>query len=202
MWHFVWCPLYAVLALTVLLMVFSGQELHTSKMMCWCLVAGLGALALGAAATLPGQSFHSRAATLMPLGRGLIALDGMAFLALAVSIIVGAAREQSLGTFTAMVTGLPLAALALGLILCHTDGELVVAAPVVISFCIGAATKGAYLNGTTAAIPALLLLVLHLALYLPVQADSNPFHTALTRLWKQFIDFMSNPISGFGDGGD
>merc|ERR1712187_412774 len=122
-------------------MLLQGQQVHASSMICWGLCASFGALGFGVFATMPGPSSNSRAATLMPLGRGVIALDGLAGLALAWSIIVGAAREETLGTFASMLTGLPMAAWAVGLILCQSDAELVVAAPTVMIFAIGAGMK-------------------------------------------------------------
>merc|ERR1712176_206867 len=149
---------------------------------------------------MPGPSHHSQRTTQMLLGRGLIAIDGIVVLALACSILIGTAWQESFGAFASMSAALPMAAWAVGLILCQTDAELVVAAPTVITFYIGACLKGAYLNGPLTASAPAVVAVLHLAPYLPIQAEVNPFYMALVRVWKTVVDYLSNPISGFGDG--
>lgn len=206
--HFAWCVIFALLAVVAALLALR-RSANVSSNTCWALTAACGALSFGAFATLPGTVLNSGKAANAPLGRCLLILDGAAGLAVAAFAVQkshwGDGPADGLGPITTAMTVLPLGAWAVGLCLCSTEAEILVAAPSSMVFALWAGLRFGYYNGPMAAIPMAALIIVHATLYLPLpfeDPDSNPFHMSLRRFGRRMVRLMSQPVSGFGDDGD
>lgn len=201
--HLAWCPVGAIIALSAAGLTMQSSRTISSNT-CWCLVLGCGAAAFGAVVTFPGTSVRSGKGSDAYLGRCLLTGDGLAVMALAVSIVLGTSWSESLGPITTAMTALPLLLWAGALCLCRTDAELLVAVPWAMTFLIGASLRSWYYSGLATAAPTFALTVVHAYLYLPLGSDpdANPFYMSLARIARQTKRLMSQPVSGFGDDGE
>jgi len=203
--HLAWCPVLGSMAFISGLRALQGSFGAISSSVCWCLSLCCAVMAFGAVATFPGSSLGSAKAVISPVASLLFIIDGVSGMALAVSVIMGAAWAQNLGPLTAFMTALPLGMIAAGLALCKTEAELLVAAPCAILFCILASLRTCYFSGFVAAVPTIVLMFAKFALYLPLpvgEEEENIFYMSLCRFARACHKIMSQPVGGFGDEGE
>ncbi|CAE7588011.1 unnamed protein product, partial [Symbiodinium sp. CCMP2456] len=100
----------------------------------------------------------------------------------------------------------PLLMFSVALMFSSSDSSsLLVSVPSAMSHLAAAAAYSVFSMNDWAAVAILTLaLMAHLTLYLPLplnDPESNPFYTSLRRVRHQFMRFLAQPVSGFGDEG-
>lgn len=197
-WQLVWVGALGILGVTFLA---AGE----SRALAWLLAAACGCLAAGMAMAQPFGTPRSNRVSSVVLGRMLLLTNGLlATVLLCGGTLLGVAGlwSEPLGPPALGAAVVPLTMCSVAAMLCQTDTELVAALPPVLLVHVISFFATLFKEGAFAAVPPLLVVVLHCLLYLPFpwsNPDANPFHMSLRKIIRSFARMMSQPSSGFGD---
>jgi len=204
-WHLAWCPVSGLMALAFAKTVFAqyAVSLHRSyEKSSLALTAACDLGTAGAIATCPSGRPNSVRSASAPLAKMLLLGDVVFGMLLAGCSIAGGSWGEPYGLVASAVSALPLIMFSLGIFGCRTEAELLCAVPSA-ALLLAASTVQVFASyGVLLAIPLLVYLLLHGALYLPLplaEPDTNLFYQAFSRMWRRWARFMSQPVSGFGD---
>ncbi|CAE7896157.1 unnamed protein product [Symbiodinium necroappetens] len=193
-WYLAWVVVLGVMAVSCVqnsALVAGGLCGLLAAAMAWACPAGAG-------------SAQQPKAPDASLGRGLVMIDGMTGLLLAARQLSTVLWQSGLEVLAASITALPLLMFSVALMFSSSDSSsLLVSVPsAMLHLAAAAAYSVLSMNDWTAVAVLTLALMAHLTLYLPLplnDPESNPFYTSLRRVRHQFVRFLAQPVSGFGD---
>lgn len=114
--------------------------------------------------------------------------------------------SEQYASLTVTVTVVPLAMMSVAFLCCRSEGEMLAAVNAALMLYFGALVKiFAVEESLLALLPTAVLLLAHLALFLPLppqDVGTNPFHMSIVKSFRRMHKLLSDPVSGYGDSGE